>query len=108
MPGTIDASSACGSGTTTRLKPCACAVIVIGSTPGTLRSRPSRLSSPMNTKPSSIRGRTGGGWSSSLLSGGLPAAASTPIAIARSKCGPRLGRSAGDSRIVTRRVTGQV
>ena len=33
-------------------------------------------------------------------------AATTPTAIAKSKCGPRLGRSAGESRIVVRRVFG--
>ena len=38
--------------------------------------------------------------------GTAPEAARVATAIARSKCGPRLGRSAGDSRIVTRFVAG--
>ena len=38
----------------------------------------------------------------------MSAAARTATAIARSKCGPRLGRSAGDSSTVMRRVLGQV
>jgi hypothetical protein len=88
------ASSACGSGTTTQPIPRDAAAIVIGSTPGTERSRPSRVSSPMNTTPSRLR------------TGTVPEADSVATAIARSKCGPRLGRSAGDSRIVTRRVAG--
>ena len=92
MSETSAASSACGSGTTTQVMPRALAAIVIGSTPGTARSRPSRVSSPMNTTLSSDG------------SGTSPLAASSATAMARSKCGPLLGRSAGESRIVTRLV----
>ncbi len=94
-PGTIPASSTWISGTTTRRSPWARAAITIGSTPRTGRSRPSRVSSPISTTPSRSSRRT------------LSSAASTERAIARSRCGPRLGRSAGESRIVTRRVVGQ-
>ncbi len=95
MSETSEASSACGSGTTTQVMPRAFAAIVIGSTPGTARSRPSRVSSPMNTTLSSDG------------SGTSPLAPSSATAMARSKCGPLLGRSAGESRIVTRLVAGQ-
>ena len=49
MPGTIAASRACGSGTKTRSMPRAAAAITIGSTPGTDRRPPVRVSSPMKT-----------------------------------------------------------
>ena len=94
IPGTIAASSTWVSGTITHRTPRAEAAIAIGSTPGTERSRPSRVSSPTKTTPASA------------ATGIVPEAASVATAIARSKCGPRLGRSAGESRIVTRRVAG--
>ena len=49
MPGTSAASRACGSGTKIRSIPRADAASAIGSTPGTGRSRPSRVSSPTST-----------------------------------------------------------
>ncbi len=88
MPGTIAASRACGSGTKTCRMPRSVAASTIGSTPGTERSPPSSVSSPMNAVP--IRARAGT----------VPSAARTATATARSKCGPRLVRSAGDSRTV--------
>ena len=51
IPGTIAASRTCGSGTTTWRMPRSAAAITIGSTPGTERSPPARVSSPMNTTP---------------------------------------------------------
>ena len=95
MPGTIAASPACGSGTKTRRMPRSAAAITIGSTPGTARSPPSRVSSPMKPRR---RARA--------------AARRRPRPARRRRwpgrsAVPRLGRSAGDSRIVTRRVAGQ-
>ena len=96
MPGTIAASRACGSGTNTRSMPRAAAAITIGSTPGTERSPPVRVSSPMKTVPPSA------------ARGIRPSAASTDTAIARSKWVPLFSRSAGESRIVIRFVAGQL
>ena len=95
MSGTIAASRASGSGTTTRRTPRAAAASTIGSTPGTERRPPSRVSSPMKAVASH---GAAGTW---------PDAASTETAMARSKWVPRLVRSAGESRIVIRRVAGQ-
>ena len=95
MPGTMAASRACGSGTNTRWMPRAAAAITIGSTPGTERSPPVRVSSPMKTVPSSED------------RGNRPSAARTDTAIARSKWVPLFSRSAGESRIVIRFVAGQ-
>ena len=47
MLGTIDASRASGSGTNTWVTPRSAAAITIGRTPGTQRSPPARVSSPM-------------------------------------------------------------
>ena len=93
---TSDASLTCGSGTKTRLTPRAEAAITIGRTPGTQRRRPSRVSSPIRTVSASVS-----------FGSGAPLAARIATAIARSKCGPRLGRSAGESRIVILRLVGQ-
>ncbi len=94
MPGTIAASRAWGSGTITRSKPRRDAAITIGSTPGTERSPPVSVSSPITRVSESDC------WVTS------PQAARTASAIARSKWVPRLTRSEGASRIVTRRVAG--
>ena len=94
MSGTSAASCACGSGTKTRRIPRRAAARVIGSTPGTDRRLPPSVSSPMNTDPSTS---ASGSWLSAL---------STASAIARSKWVPRLGRSQGESRIVTRLLVG--
>ena len=88
------ASRACGSGTITRRKPRVEAAITIGSTPGTDRRPPVRVSSPITRVSLSASG-----WTS-------PQAVSTASAMARSKWVPRFIRSAGDSRIVTRLVAG--
>ncbi len=95
MPGTMAASWACGSGTKIRRIPRCAAASVIGSTPGTARSPPVRVSSPTNTEPPTSAGRS---W---------PSALSTARATARSTWVPRLGRSLGEKRIVTRLVVGQ-
>ncbi len=94
MPGTIAASRAWGSGTNTRWMPRAEAASTIGSTPGTERRPPLRVSSPMKRLPRSAS------------CGATPAAASTATAMARSKWVPRFGRSAGDSKMVIRFVAG--
>ena len=94
MPGTIAASRACGSGTITRSKPRRDAAITIGSTPGTDRSPPLRVSSPITSVSDRVL------WLTS------PQAASTARAMARSKWVPRFTRSDGASRMVTRRVAG--
>ncbi len=49
IPGTIAASRACGSGTITRSKPRRDAAITIGRTPGTERSPPVSVSSPITS-----------------------------------------------------------
>ena len=94
-PPAITASPTCGSGTTTRVTPRSRAASTIGSTPGTDRSPPDNVSSPMSTV------------SSSDSFGTTSSAPRTATAIARSKWVPRLGRSAGESRIVMRLVLGQ-
>ena len=95
MSGTIAASCACGSGTKTRRIPRWAAASTIGSTPGTDRSPPLSVSSPMKTEPVTSA------W------GSWPSALSTASAMARSKWVPRFGRSLGESRMVIRLVAGQ-
>ena len=94
MSGTRAASCACGSGTKIRRIPLRAAARVMGRTPGTDLRLPPRVSSPMNTDPSTS---AVGSWWSAL---------STANAIARSKWVPPLGRSDGDSRMVTRLLVG--
>ena len=79
----------------TRVTPRSRAQSTIGSTPGTERRPPDRVSSPIRTV------------SSSDSLGTTSRAPRIAMAIARSKWVPRLGRSAGESRIVMRRVLGQ-
>ena len=84
-PGTRAASGAFCSATMTVPNPLGAAAATAGSTPGTGRSRPSKPSSPKNITPSDA------------ALGTVPAAVSSPIAMAKSNQLPRLGRLAGES-----------
>ena len=84
-PGTRTASAAFNSATMTLPNPASTAAATAGRTPRTGRSRPSKPSSPKNITPSTA------------ALGTLPAAASTPMAMARSNQLPRLGKLAGES-----------